>query len=83
MGKLKKCQIGGQYYVRNRWKGINYEPNKNRYAKSSNLEYYLDSGDRLYSNRITLLLNETNVIQEVKSRIKRYFDCAVGTGEGR
>lgn len=58
-------------------KGIKYEPNKNRYAKSSNLEYYLDSGDRLYSNRITLLLNKTDVIQEVKSRIKKYFDCIV------
>ena len=58
-------------------KGINYEQNKNRYAKSSNLEYYLDSGDRLYSNRIALLLNKTDAIQEVKSRIKKYFDCIV------
>ncbi len=60
-----------------RAKGINYEPNKNRYAKSANKDYYLDSSDRLYSNRITMFLNKNNVIRDVKNRIKKYFDCIV------
>ena len=58
-------------------KGINYESNKNRYANSNNWNYYLDSCDRLYSNRITLLLDKTDVVKDVQNRIKKYFDCIV------
>lgn len=58
-------------------RGINYESNKNRYAKSTNLDYYLDSSDRLYSNRISLLLDKTDAIKDVQNRIKKYFDCVV------
>lgn len=58
-------------------RGINYESNRNRYAKSSNWDYYLDSSDRLYSNRISLLLDKTDVIKDVQNRIKKYFDCVV------
>lgn len=58
-------------------RGINYESNKNRYAKSTNLDYYLDSSDRLYSNRISLLLDKTDAIKNVQNRIKKYFDCVV------
>lgn len=58
-------------------RGINYESNKNRYAKSSDWDFYLDSSDRLYSNRITLLLDKTAVTKDVQNRIKKYFDCIV------
>ena len=58
-------------------RGINYESNKNRYAKSTNWDYYLDSSDRLYSNRISLLLDKTDAIKDVQNRIKKYFDCVV------
>ncbi len=62
-------------YIRAR--GINYESNKNRYAKSSKRDYYIDSNDRLYSNRIALLLEKADVIKDVQNRIKKYFDSIV------
>ncbi len=58
-------------------KGINYDPNMNRYAKASQLDYYMDSHDLLYSNRISLLLEKTRVIDDVRARIKKYFDIFV------
>lgn len=58
-------------------KGINYGSNKNRFAKSSNLDYYLDSSGMLYSNRMTLLLDKSGEMRDVKERIKKYFDCIV------
>lgn len=58
-------------------RGINYEPNKSRYVKSTNRDYYLDSNNRLYSNRISLLLDKTDVIEDVQNRIRKYFDCIV------
>ena len=53
-------------------KGIIFEPNKNRFAKQTNLDYYMTKSRYLYSNRLGLLLE--SVISEVKDRIKKYFD---------
>ena len=55
-------------------KGISYEPNTNRYAKSSKRDYYMDQYDRLYSNRLAFLLYEYKVIDDVRTRIEKYFD---------
>lgn len=58
-------------------KGINYEPNPNQYAKSNTRAFYVDSNNRLYSNRLSFLLEHKNVIDDIKERIKKYFDCFV------
>jgi superfamily I DNA/RNA helicase len=54
-------------------KGINWNfPPK--FKKSTNLDYYIDSNSRLYSNRIAKLLEQTDAIGEVVERIEKYFD---------
>ncbi len=56
-------------------KGINYKPNPNRFAKQSDLDYYIDSNKRIYSNRISKILEKTGEISNVNSRLEKYFDC--------
>ena len=55
-------------------KGINYKPNLNKFAKESNDDFFVDKNKRLYSNRIAKCLENRNVIQDVKSRLEKYFD---------
>ena len=55
-------------------KGLIYETNPNLYAKQSQCNYYLNEGKYLYSNRLSLLLEKTNVLGDIKARIKTYFD---------
>lgn len=55
-------------------KGINYEPNLNRFAKSDKREYYIDRYNRLYSSRISKLLIVTQDYKNVIDRISKYFD---------
>lgn len=52
--------------------GINFEPCKNQYAKE--LARYKGRDGRLYSNRIAKLLEQEGVINEVVSRLSKYFD---------
>lgn len=58
-------------------RGINYEPNKNKYAKSSRLDYYIDSQNRLYSNRMAYLFDKGGIIPDILQRIEKYFDYFV------
>jgi len=55
-------------------KGINYEPNLNRFAKSEGRDYYIDKFDRLYSSRISKFLIATHEDKNVVNRISKYFD---------
>ena len=55
-------------------KGINYEPNLNRFAKSESRDYYIDKFDRLYSSRISKFLIATHEDENVVNRISKYFD---------
>ena len=62
-------------------KGINYRENPNRYelmvdrqTGKINLKYYIDRNRFIYSNRISKLLIEVDLIEEVKSRLEKYFD---------
>lgn len=56
-------------------KGINFEPNLNKFAKKDSRAYYIDENNRLYSSRISKLLIELNEIpQQVTERINKYFD---------
>lgn len=55
-------------------KGINYEQNTNRFAKSNKREFYIDKYHRLYSSRISKLLIETKECKNAIERISKYFD---------
>ena len=57
-----------------RAKGIIYSQNQNRYIPKANPLYYLSNDRYLYSNRISLLLEEENVIEKIKARLSNYFD---------
>jgi superfamily I DNA/RNA helicase len=55
-------------------KGLFYEPNSNKYAKQTNIDYYMAKNRYLYSNRLALFLEKNNVIDEIRIRIETYFD---------
>ena len=55
-------------------KGIIYESNPNRFVKQTQKGYFFSSNNYLYSNRIALLLEKTEVIEDIKKRIEKYFD---------
>lgn len=54
--------------------GIIYEPNKNKYAKQTKLDYYMTINRYLYSNRLTLFLDKSGVMDDLRARISKYFD---------
>ncbi len=62
-------------YLRERPKGINYEPNRNRGARAR--ARYFDGSNRLYSNRIAKYLEEQGVIPDIKARLNKYFDMVL------
>ncbi len=53
-------------------KGVNFNPNRNKFAK--NMARYLDSGGRLYSNRIPKFLGVKGVLTDIENRLSKYFD---------
>ena len=53
-------------------KGINFKPNPNRFAK--NMARYVDSGGRLYSNRIAKVFEAEDVLTDIENRLSKYFD---------
>ena len=55
-----------------RAKGINWEPNVNRFAKDD--ARYIDNFKRLYGNRIAKFLEEKNVLDKIRQRLAKYFD---------
>lgn len=54
--------------------GINWNPNPATYAKMTEKRYFVDRGNRLYSNRIAKLLKHHEVESLVLERLKKYFD---------
>lgn len=55
-------------------RGINYEPNTNKFAKGTKREYYIDRFNKIYSSRISKLLLESQEYKNVVERISKYFD---------
>lgn len=55
-------------------KGIIYEQNPNQFLRQNQQAYYLTPNRFLYSNRLSLLLVNCQVIDDVKDRIETYFD---------
>jgi len=58
-------------------KGINWNipPAYTMRIRRDKLAYYLDSGRRLYYNRIAKLLEQKNLLEEINLRIEKYFSC--------
>jgi DNA helicase-2/ATP-dependent DNA helicase PcrA len=59
-------------HLKFRTKGINYKSKPSIYAKG--IRRYVDKYSRLYHYRISKFLEENNLLNEVNSRIKNYFD---------
>lgn len=55
-------------------KGILYEANPSKFDRQSQTKYYLSNGKYLYSNRLALLLENRCVLDDIRARIKKYFD---------
>lgn len=57
--------------------GILYEPNKDTFARKANDNYYISPSRRLYSNRIALLVQEKQLLDEVRQRLSKYYDLFI------
>ncbi|MBE0392184.1 AAA family ATPase [Flavobacterium sp. PL002] len=55
-------------------KGINYFQQPNQYSKKGTRDHYVDKSDKLFFSRISKLIIEYNVIDDVVARIDKYFD---------
>lgn len=55
-------------------KGINFETPYNLFKPKSDLDYYIDKNKRLYSSRISKLLIELNLVEDINIRLSKYFD---------
>lgn len=55
-------------------KGINYNSNPDRFSKQINTNYFIDKHKRIYSNRISKLIEKENELNNVNSRLEKYFD---------
>ena len=55
-------------------KGPFYEQNPNKYEKKTDICYYMTRSRYLYSNRLALFLEHNKVVDNVKERIKTFFD---------
>lgn len=53
-------------------KGVNFKPNLNRFAVGT--RRYIDSGNRLYSNRIPKFFEMQGTLNSIKNRLSKYFD---------
>jgi hypothetical protein len=55
-------------------KGLNFSNDFYKYSKKSNLDYYQDKYGRLYSARLSKLLIELELSDDINNRISKYFD---------
>jgi DNA helicase-2/ATP-dependent DNA helicase PcrA len=55
-----------------RTKGIEYHPNQNYYARGK--DRFITKYNRLYYNRISKILDEDGVLENVNQRLAKYFD---------
>jgi hypothetical protein len=55
-------------------RGILYEPNTSRFDKQTQLNYYMTKNGYLYSNRLALFMEKNEIIDDIKARIRTYFD---------
>ncbi|MGL4949265.1 MAG: UvrD-helicase domain-containing protein [Anaeroplasmataceae bacterium] len=58
-------------------KGINYNSSKNLHSKRNDLNHYIDRNKQLYSNRLSLLIEDKINIKDIENRITKYFDVLI------
>jgi hypothetical protein len=54
--------------------GVIYKPNSNKYARQADLDYFISGDGYLYSNRLGFFMEQRGIVENIKSRIKKYFD---------
>lgn len=55
-------------------KGLTYEKNPNMFLRQQQNAYFISNQKKLYSNRLALLLERDNVVEDIKQRLEKYFD---------
>ncbi len=63
-------------FLADQWnaKGITYEQNPNTRIKSTHINFYMSKKGYFYSNRLAYFLEMTEVVDDINSRIEKYFD---------
>ena len=63
-------------FLSDRWKakGLYFDSNPNNRISQRKIEYYMTSGRYFYSNRLSLFLEKTGVLNDIRNRIETYFD---------
>jgi hypothetical protein len=54
--------------------GIVYFQNPSKFAKKDNLNFYMTDNGYYYSNRLAFFLQGNKIMNDIKGRIKKYFD---------
>ncbi|MGS0765164.1 hypothetical protein [Syntrophomonas curvata] len=54
--------------------GVIYERNSNKFARQTDLSYYMTRNRYLYSNRLGFFMEQSGIVDEIRDRIKKYFD---------
>lgn len=54
--------------------GVIYERNSNKFAKQTDLDYYMTRNRYLYSNRLGFFMEQCGIVDNIRDRIKKYFD---------
>lgn len=55
-------------------KGINYKQQPNQYLKKNTREHYVDKSDRLFSSRISKIIIDFNIIEDIIKRTDKYLE---------
>lgn len=55
-------------------RGIIFEINPNKFVKQRERNYFLSSSNYFYSNRLAFFLEKAGVIDDIRSRIRKYYD---------
>ncbi len=58
-------------------KGIIYDNNPNRFVKQNDINYYMSPSRYFYSNRLAFFLEKWSVVEDIKIRIKEYYDVFI------
>jgi len=61
-------------HVKIKAKGLNFNNDFNQYSKKNQLRHYQDSFKRLYNARLSKLLIELELVNEINERIAKYFN---------
>lgn len=55
-------------------KDLYFEKNPNQYDQQTRISYYMTPNRYLYHNRLSLLLEKMDILDDIKARVEKYFD---------